>query len=275
MKKPERRNAPIDLKRYRKWTDEFTSFRHQIPEGRIRDWLDQFESEDIDVAARLVDSIDFVTNEQIRSAFKSILESLPGWHRTQSQRTAKWRFVPYTSSSGESGDIMMHAFRQANNLASTSFNELFIYRSDLLRERLGEDDTVVLVDDMIGSGSQVCSSWDNVFAELLAEVGQVYLVVVVACDHAVQRISDETDLNLISHIQLGEADNFFHTKCKHFQKEEKEMILQYCKKVDDQNPEGYGDCGLVLVFGHTIPNNSLPILQKTTDDWEPLFRRYD
>lgn len=275
MKKPERRNAPIDLKRYKKWTDEFTGFRHQVPEGRIRDWLGQFESKDLDVAARLVDSIDFVTNEQIRSAFKGILESLPGWHRTQSRRSAKWRFVPYTSSSGESGDSMMHVFRQANNLAATSFNDLFIYRSDLLRERLGEDDTVVLVDDMIGSGSQVCSSWNEGFSELLAGVGQVYLVVVVACDHAVQRISDETDLNLISHIQLKNADNFFHTKCKHFQKEEKETILQYCENIDNRNPKGYSDCGLVLVFGHTIPNNSLPILQKSTDNWEPLFRRYD
>ena len=275
MRKPERRSTPIDLKRYKKWADEFSGYRHQIQESRIRDWLKYFSDDDRDLAARLLDCIHFINNEQIRAAFRGILEGLPGWDRISSRRTAKWRFVPYSSSSGESGDSMMHVFRQANNLAATRFNDLFIYRSDLLRERLGMEDTVVLVDDMIGSGSQVCSSWDEGFSELLAGVGQVYLVVVAACDHAIQRVSDSTDMVLVPDVQLHDADNFFHSACKYFHKDEKETMLRYCKLVDEENPKGFGDSGLVLVFAHTIPNNTLPVLGKSTDDWEPLFRRYD
>ena len=127
MRKPERRSTPIDLKRYKKWVGEFSGYRHQIPESRIRDWLKYFSDDDQDLAARLLDCIDFINNEQIRAAFRGILEGLPGWHRISSRRTAKWRFVPYSSSSGESGDSMMHVFRQANNLAATRFNDLFIY----------------------------------------------------------------------------------------------------------------------------------------------------
>jgi len=160
-------------------------------------------------------------------------------------------------------------------MASRSFNELFIYRSDLIRERLGADDTVVLVDDMVGSGQQVCDAWDESFAELLAEVGTVYLIVVAACSNASQRIADHTRIDLKPHFQLTDADNFFHAACKHFNGDEKKTMLEYCQFVDEKNPKGYGDTGLVVVFSHTITNNSLPVLGKSTDDWEPLFRRYD
>jgi len=275
MKAPERRGNAIDLKRLRKWATEFASYRHQVPESRIQGWIGQFADEDQDIAARLLDCVEFINNEQIRAAFRTILTALPGWDRAASRREGIWRFAPYTSSAGESGDSMMHVFRHANNMASTRFNELFIYRSDLIRERLGADDTVVLVDDMVGSGQQVCDFWDESFAELLAEVGSVYLIVVAACINAVQRIADHTGIDLKPHVQLTDADNFFHTACRHFSGDEKQVMLEYCELVDETKPKGHGDSGLVVVFSHTIPNNSLPVLGKSTADWEPLFRRYD
>lgn len=275
MRKPERCSTPIDLKRYRKWVSDFNGYRHAVPEDRIRDWLQQFQDSDRDTAARLLDCVEFVNNEQIRNAFRTILVAIPGWHTQESKRQSRWRFVPYSSSAGESGDSMLHVFRHANNLASNSFNELFIHRSDLLRDKLGKNDTVVLVDDMVGIGTQVCEAWNNVFGELLTEIGQVYLIVVAACDDAIQKIADETDIALKPDRQLHDADNFFHSKCKHFRTAEKNQLLDYCESVDDTNPKGFGDCGLVLVFAHGIPNNSLPILGKTTEKWEPLFRRYD
>ncbi len=274
MKKPKNRNSPIDLKRIGGWVREFSGYRHQVPEDRIREWLTQFNGH-LDIAARLLDCVEFINNEQIRTAFRTMLNALPGWHHTKSQRTGEWRFVPYSASAGESGDSMLHVFRHANNLASSRFNELFIYRSDLLRKRLGANDTVVLIDDMVGSGEQVCSSWDEAFAELLTEIGNVYLIVVVACDHALQRIADETDIQLVPHMQLHDEDNTFDNDCTHFNADEKSTILKYCKSVNGAHPKGFGDCGLVLVLAHAIPNNSLPILGETTDNWEPLFRRYD
>lgn len=275
MKKPSPKKTPIDNKRLKKWLDDFSGFRHQVPESRIRDWLLQYDEHDRDLAARLLDCVDFFNNEQIRAAFRTILGNLPGWNPAKPKRTGRWRFAPYSSSSGESGDSMMHVFRQANNLASAKFNDLFIYRSELVSERLGFDDTVVLVDDMVGTGDQVCRAWDQGFGELLAEVGNVYLVVVAACFGAAQRISDGTAINLAPHFQLSEADNFFSNACKHFDNEEKATMLKYCQKVSSDKPKGHGESGLVIVFAHTIPNNSLPVLSKSTKDWEPLFRRYD
>lgn len=34
-------------------------------------------------------------------------------------------------------------------------------------------------------------------------------------------------------------------------------------------------CGFVIVFAHTCPNNSIPILHVSHTKWQGLFRRYD
>jgi hypothetical protein len=217
----------------------------------------------------------FLSNEQLTAAYSTALNGLEGWSRNPTNRIGRWRFVPYSASAGESGDSMLHKFRVANNLSGNNFNELFIYRSDIVIQRLGFEDTVVLVDDFVGTGNQVCQAWDSGFSEILAEVGRVYLIVVAAREEAVRRIADATGLSVVTHITLHPSDNFFAEECTHFTEQEKNKILRYCKRADKSAPKGYGDCGLLVVFGHGVPNNSIPVLHRRGEHWNELFRRFD
>lgn len=275
MKKPKRRNAAINAQRIRAWGNEFANYRHAVSEQRLLEWIEQFAPNHRDLSARVLDCIDIITHDQIAAAYKSILRGLDGWNRDEGRRVGKWRFVAYSASAGESGDAMLHKFRIANNLAGDCYKDLFIHRSDLLREELGPDDSVVFIDDFVGSGDQACKSWGDVFGELVANIGRVYLVVVAAQQQALQRISTETDLEVVSQICLAKSDNVFDSACKHFNNDEKSALLGYCQKVDRKKPKGHGDCGLLLVFAHSCPNNSIPILHKSKRNWEPLFRRYN
>ncbi len=275
MKTPMDRNAPIDLRRVRQWANEFAGYRHSVSEDRIRDWIDQFDEQHHDLAARVLDCVDFFSHDQIAAAFRAVLNGLDGWHRDTIRRQGRWRFIAYSASAGESGDSMLHKFRHANNLAGTQYNELFIHRSDILRERLGREDTVVLIDDFVGTGDQACDSWYEQFGELLAEVGRVYLVVVAACGKAVERVADEAGLEIVPHFELAEADNVFAGKCRAFNPAEKSTLLSYCQRADTANPRGKGECGLLVVFAHTCPNNSIPVLHASNRGWEGLFRRYN
>lgn len=274
MKKPTRRNARIDLRRLRTWANEFAGYRHSVSEDRIRDWIGQF-GDCSDLAARVLDCIEFFTHDQIVAAFRELLNGLEGWSFDKNKRVGTWRFIAFSTSAGESGDSMLYKFRQGNNLAGNKYNELFPYRSDVLRKRLGPDDTVVLIDDFAGTGEQACTSWSDQFGELLADVGRVYLVVVAACHLAIQRIADETSLELVPHVYLTEADNVFASKCRLFSPTEKRALLQFCAKADYRKPQGHGDCGLLVVFAHSCPNNSIPVLHKSKGNWEGLFRRYN
>jgi hypothetical protein len=274
MKSPSPAGTPIDMARYRRWLSEFTSYRHQITEARIERWLSQFTSSDRDLAARILDCVDFINHEQISTAFRELLPGIDGWSPSVTKRKGKWRFVAYSSSAGESGDEMLHKFRIANNLAPKKYNELFIYKSELMGAKLGPEDTVLFIDDFSGSGNQVCESWSEI-QELLPGGPRVFLVLVVASYRALDRIKKETGISCVSHKMIGEPDCIFSDRCRHFNNIEQDKILQYCTRVDKQNPKGYGDCGFLIVFSHTCPNGTIPILHKSTKKWEGLFRRYD
>lgn len=274
MKEPRPRGTAIDMGRISSWMSDFASYRHSVTEGRIERWLRQFASDDQDLAARVLDCIDFVSREQMAAAFRSFLASLDGWHRDEDQRQGQWRFVAFSASAGESGDEMLHLFRLANMLNGRQYNHLFIYKSELLSENLGPNDTVVFIDDFSGTGTQVCNTWPEI-QELLPGGPKVFLVLVAAGVGACERIEEQTEIILVPSIRLLEQDNIFSPSCKHFTTDEQYKLLSYCQRANNRFPRGYGDCSFVIVLAHTCPNNSIPILHVYHSEWEGLFRRYD
>ena len=274
MKRPMGRGLAIDMHRMTSWVNTFAGYRHPVTEGRIDRWLNQFDQKDRDIAARTLDCVDFITHEHMTIAFRSILRGLDGWNRDESRRRGKWRFVAFSASSGQSGDSMLHKFRLANNLNGKKYDSLFIYKSELLGNSLGLGDNVVFVDDFAGTGRQACEAWAEI-EELLPGNPTVYLILVAASVSARTKITNETHLTVIPHIELTNCDNIFSSECGHFTTREKDALLRYCQKGDKHNPRGYGNCGLVIVFAHNCPNNSIPILHAHHHKWEGLFRRYD
>lgn len=275
MRRPSERGEEISLMRIQRWIDHFGSYRHQVSEAKLERWLRQFEKDHEDLAARLLDSIDFIGHTQVSRTYRDLLGSIPGWHGDPRRRRGRWRFVAYSSSAGESGDSMLHLFRLANNLDSGTNNQLFIHPRDLLRERLTAEDTVVLIDDFSGTGNQVCRLWHRSFQELLPGEPRTFLVLLGACTTARRRIVEETPMRPVIGVQLTERDNIFSNACVHFNAKEKAAILAYCEKADPRNPRGYGDSGLLFILAHRCPNNSLPILHATRRDWAGIFPRHD
>jgi hypothetical protein len=268
----------IDAKRYRQWISRFGSYRAGIINVIIQSWLNQFRAADRDLAARVLDAVDFYGQSQILAAYRQALAALDGWHILPSKRKGTWRFAAMSESAGESGDAMLHQFRIANNLDSRQLNELFVSRSDLFREPKSSDDVVVLLDDFSGTGTQVCDAWNNPetsFGSLLAGAGKVYLILVAASKSARKRISAETTLCPVPAYELREGDNVFSDHCKHFTKADRLTLLHYGKIADKKRPRGFGDCGFVVVFQHRSPNNSIPILHADHSKWIGLFPRHN
>jgi hypothetical protein len=275
MKKPLPRGLQIDIARMSRWAADFSGYRSTVTEERIDRWLGQFAPNDRDLLARILDCVDFVTNEQMARAFKSALASLPGWHPSERRRQGKWRFVPYSGSTGESGDSMLHRFRIANGLGSKAHCELFIHKSELLLADLSSNDTVVFVDDFAGTGDQACEAWKSTFVELLPGQPSVFLVLVRSSTSARKRIQKESSLSVVADQELTEKDNVFSNQCPHFTSAERTVLLKYCHIADAKRPRGHGDCGYLLVFAHNCPNNTIPILHANHERWEGLFRRHE
>lgn len=286
MRTPRPRGTAIDARRYRTWINRFGSYRDGVTNSTIDSWFEQFKLNDKDLAARILDAVDYYGQTQILASYRQALGAFTGWHAEPTRRQGKWCFAAMSSSAGESGDAMLHQFRLANNLDHRSFNELFVNRSELFRrtllqpgdpKQLGANDTVVLLDDFSGTGKQVCDAWNDPqtsFGALLAGVGRVYLVLVAASTAARERITRDTSLTLVPAHELRETDNVFSANCPHFSDPERAQLIHYGKSADKKNPKGYGECGLLVVFQHRAPNNTIPILHADHKDWTGLFPRH-
>jgi hypothetical protein len=272
MKAPHERRAAVDGQRIRAWVDDFAGYRYPVTEGRVERWLTQFDGAHHDVAARVLDAVDFIGQDQIAAIFRRILAMLPGWSRNRRKRRGTWRFAPFSGSTGESGDSMLHCFRVANDLDSRMHDNLFIHRSEIVAARLTPADTLVLVDDFSGTGQQACGSWE-MFQELLGGGPRVYLLLVSAAVDALHQIKSRTGLRAVCGHQLTDEDNIFHACCTHFNATEKDALLAYCQRADPSHPRGHGNCGFLVVFAHRCPNNTIPVLNVTSAQWEGLFRR--
>jgi hypothetical protein len=276
--RPKNRNTPIDTKRFGSWTGNFGSFRTPINRNAIEEWLQQFDTRDQDLAARILDAVLYFEISAIASNFRAVLKSMVGWNIDPKKRKGRWFFVAMSGSAGESGDTMLREFRRANGLTSRNYNNLFITRSDIVRQQLTNADTIVFIDDFSGTGKQVCDFWNDpeyAFGELTAGVGTVYLILVAATTQAKSKIATETPIEVINAHSLTSRDDIFSDSCTHFTTAEKATVLGYTSFVDKRNPKGWGDCGLLVVFSHGCPNNSIPILHKTTGRWTALFPRHD
>jgi hypothetical protein len=271
MNRPRARGAEINTSRFNWWLSQFSGYRNPVTRGMIELWLKQFSARDQDLAARVLDAVLFIGNQHIHTCFRDLLGTLQGWDKSASKRHGRWFFVPFSGSVGESGDSMVHNFRMATAMNKKRYNDLFIHRSELVMKTPGPQDTVVLLDDFSGTGNQACESWREVFGELLAGGPRVILMLIAATRDALDRITAETDMEPICGTILRGRDNIFHSDCNHFSQAEKDALLTYCSRADSGLPKGYGDSGLVLVFAHKCPNNTIPILHASHGNWQGLF----
>jgi hypothetical protein len=275
MNKPLDRGTAVGAKRFSRWLSQFSGYRNPVTNHMIELWLEQFSAKDQDLAARILDAVLFVGHQSIRTCFREQLGSLDGWNQAKSKRQGRWFFVPFSGSIGESGDSMVHLFRMATSMTKKRYNELFIHRSELPAKKPGPDDTVVLLDDFSGSGKQACDAWREFFAELLTEGPRVVLMLVAATQDALERIANETEMEPICCVALNSRDKILGKDCTYFTDAEKRTLLEYCKSADPKRPRGFGDSGLVVVFAHNCPNNSISILHAANNDWQALFPRHD
>jgi hypothetical protein len=199
-----------------------------------------------------------------------LVNSLDGWDKARKRRRGRWFFVPFSGSIGESGDSMLHVLRMATSMTKKQYNNLFIHRSELVAKKPGPGDTVVLVDDFSGTGTQACGSW-HIFEELLTGGPRIVLMLIVATEAALRRIADQTNMEPVCATTLSQRDDIFQADCAHFTQGEKNTILNYCTKADPHQPKGFGEAGLLLVLAHRTPNDTIPILHATHDEWQGLF----
>jgi len=263
-----------------------------ISEDKVRAWLDQFEGVKAQRAMfSILKNLKYYSDGTIRSALKgidgTIKRSLPQYIRDSARAKRSDIAVSYLDGPTKSGGRFAKFFA----------DEAFIYQENVIEkgkliktlEKSNEIKALVFVDDLVATGDQSSENIefiDRILAPVVKRKNiKVFFVAALAYIDGWKKI--ENQLSKLS-IQLethaceildasnkcfGEESSIFPDE--HDREFAKSIALRYGTKLQKDNPLGYGNLQLAIVFEQSCPNDSLPILwsEATDNSWLPLFIR--
>lgn len=162
--------------------------------------------------------------------------------------------------------------------------------NNLSIEKLNESKNLIIIDDFIGSSSQLYTFWNDTkiklgkeeirikeIRNLLPDLNIEFFCLVCTEDGYINFALDNTDVPLkITYCEmLTEKYKVFGNKSTYFNPEE----IEFCKKTlqdlcdrNSINLLGYKDYDYAIAFHHSIPDSSLPLFYLQKENWNHLFK---
>ena len=232
---------------------------------KITRWIAQFDDGDFPLAIKILQEIRYYSIENIRSMVHNLVEIMHHHFRPTSRNGIL--FVPI-GQPYEGSSVIARALR--DELRSESRIK---HMADLEKLRTGTFDALVFVDDFSGTGETLERWWNNVESIVLPRNVPFAIALLVLNYRA--RPTIEQFANVLCVDELDEAFNVISQESDKFTEIEKQRLVHYCRRTRCREKYllGYGKCSLLVAFKHGCPNDSLPILWHTCEQWEGLFRR--
>jgi hypothetical protein len=272
----------------RRWR-EFTFRGQQVSRDAVETWLEQFDTAiERRLAFRLLERARLIGEAEIFSALRRLHRLVA--HESQvrlkrNQRSLTHLYVSAIGGSGSSGESFAYTYRQANSVSGSNSVPI-----ESLVDRLTgrhEVNTVVLIDDFIGSGGTALSA----LRPLADRVGELtarppvhwFLFAVAGLPAGVTRVMESTfavrlGLSVELGVAISEADLPLSQSSTVFPDEEdrlkaRTMLSRYGERIGSRWPLGFGGQAVPVVFPENCPNNAPPVLWSDAKGWIPLFRR--
>lgn len=241
----------------------------RMNEAHILRWVNQFDIMDHELAVKILDKIKYFGASRIRGMTLQLVDIALQY--LANARTSSIFFVA-VGEDYEGSRVVVRALRDIKR--QTNGDWQIRTMTDLVGLKADDVDAIVFVDDFSGTGNKLCNWWRLVEAIVLPKHAQVIIGLLVMNYLANDRISEFADETLFV-LELNERDNALSTESEHFEPDEQQALLRYCRKTGapKKYSMGYGSCGLLIAFKHACPNNSIPVLWWNSDDWNSLFQR--
>lgn len=263
----------------------------RITEDLVRTWLGQFDTNVKQrLMFRILKNLYFYTEDRIRSKMKEAHGIVVRGIVREIQEAERKRrdvLISYLDHPGKSGAVYAKMYADENDI----YYRNVVERKSLARvlREPGRAKILVFLDDFIGTADAACKH----FKELSGECGailrerqvKVFFIAVCGFETAQAKIESTLDkVNLPIHVHIcdvmDESARVFSESSKFFpdsreRNQAKVIAWEYGSYLTRKAPLGYGDSEAAVVFPHSCPNNSLPILWSlsTAPQWKPLFNR--
>jgi hypothetical protein len=287
-----------------------SNFWSQPDASRLETWLNNFKTTDEKYcAARLLDRFVYYSEEDTERLLKCGLyekilkqevvlnEKENAFSATNSEineliknELDKTLFFPLsTGNISESSQAM--ARQLTHRLGIDEKNIIDV--NNLTWEQLKNKKRIIIVDDFIGTGTQIINFWnykkvsvegkEYTLCEIkneLANVTTLEYLCLVTTEHGFQEFYNpegfhDKGLKITYGEILGEKFKVFGEKSTYFNQNEiiecKRVLTELCEK-NGINLLGYKTLGYAIAFHHGIPDASLPLFYKETDSWCHLHK---
>ena len=282
----------------------------QITTDLVRKWLGQVENNrERRLLFTLLQNIRFFTELEIREKLELIHKNTTvdtisefTWDsrsgekkRQQKRKTRRDILITYLDGEAKSGQYYAAKYADQNGIYSECvFNSEEFEKKAQEHERKNQITikSVVIIDDLAGTGNTVISCLKEFFKHNLSFLKERSAKVIVGIlastiegELEINNFINENDIEENIVIRFAET---LHPKNYAFNPEHsiwlnetdmyeaKSLLLDIGSKLVKNNPLGYKQQGLLLVFPDRCPNNSIPILHKSQTEgfkWKALFER--
>lgn len=239
----------------------------------IKDWLEQFEPNEIPLAIKVMQNIQFYDEKRIRTLIHNLSNKLSAIFNDDFSNVS---FFPLGNSTSSSGGLHLYYYRKELKLAESCF------KLDDFKKYINSDINIVFFDDIIGSGKQANTFFAN---NLVNKTAKFYYVALFGFEKGIKYILENSDFHkvIVGKI-LSDQDMAFSEDSIIFDNNKCE-IKKMCEKYGDilfpRHPLGYNNTQSLIVLPHTVPNNTLPIIWASNNNegrnsdliWTPLFKR--
>lgn len=268
---------------------------------RLRTWLGNFRT-DLEkyFAARVLDALVFRSHAQTLAMMRQLLErclvdllrlqpandGLGEWQQGLTQKTKAgdphMRIVPVIRNNDpptKSGVIVARYFKRHFGI-----NESWMIWPWQIEKAVSDGvRRFMFVDDFLGTGTQFCR-----FSELfkisdnLKDAYAVYAPLVAHADGVEKVKTGCAGIKVCPVEVLDKRYGLFDPTSPAFDDGENDYraanafynsLIEERVRPSKLYKNGFGQLQLAYAFNHAVPNNCVPLLWVSNDDWEPLFER--
>lgn len=281
--------SKLDNDTLNKWLNNFKTTDQKYCAAKLLDRLVYYSEEDI------VRLLEFGFNELVLKRYILNIELANDFEvpnveliKFRTEFYSKSVVVPLLSNKNPSESSLAMTRYLTNDLGFPEGNILDI--TNLFSEVLKNAKNLIIIDDFIGSGTQIFDFWnitkmkiDNVeytinnIKSLYPELEIEYLCLVCTEEGYLNFHTKNSAVGLrITYCEkLANKFRVFGSTSVYFDKDEVEENKSIIEELCDSNGInllGYQGLDYAIAFHHDIPDSSLPIFYKQTKNWNPLFR---
>lgn len=242
----------------------------------ITRWFGNFHEAEKEVIAHLVPAMQVVTEPQINLRIKEISQDL---NELLGSQLSSACLLPLGQKINDSGAKFIYGFDKqlSDGTKSVTF-------SGSVSEAADRFETLIFVDDLVGSGGQAIKAFEEQFESLNRRL--IYAPI-FAFEDGIAEIDARAgyDRIVVGEKLSSNAKAFSDDSTKFpdsaLRSELKEICHKHGARLYRRGPLGYEDTQALISFPHNCPNNTLPVIWagKRTDErergerWYPLRER--